>query len=69
MNHGDDNPLTRFGDTTPGVYAACESGPCKGGTRLCLTPEACQRAAEETTVAPPPPWSLARIARRIFRRP
>ena len=33
-------------------YSACASGPCKGGTRPCPSPEACQTSAEP---APRPP--------------
>ena len=42
-----------FGNTEPMVYPACQSGPCKGGTRLCITPEACLRALNEVETQRP----------------
>lgn len=38
------------------LYPACESGPCARGTKLCPSPEACQRAEEP---AKPAPWFAA----------
>lgn len=30
-----------------GSYQPCKTGPCEGGTKLCHTPEACHRAAQD----------------------
>jgi hypothetical protein len=38
--------LSATGTEPMGAWAGC-SGPCANGTKLCLTPQACQRAAVE----------------------
>lgn len=51
-----------FANTSPMVYPACDDGPCKGGTRLCPFPEACQ--VSEQTMPRHLAWLLA-LVRRI----
>lgn len=53
-------------DTQPMHYAACESGPCERGQKVCPSPQACG-VAERPGRHLPQPWFVRWFVRTFIR--
>jgi hypothetical protein len=53
-----------WADKSVRLYPHCDTGPCAKGTKLCPSPEACQRA-EEPAARPPLFAACPRASRAI----